>query len=133
MLGDVTIYANGKAVMVLRGGKVLNALPGYTARVVRQGLGPGRGRGRGWGQAQVAAPGLKGDPLFGMGEESLFGPVDHEEAARLALEEQSFGAVIPTLPLYANLDTEAEMTQKTFSDDDATQFEGVGEEGGGLF
>lgn len=130
MLGDVTIYANGKAVMVLRGGKVISAAPGYTATVVRQGLGPGHGRGRHRGRGAAVPPGqtLKGDSLFGMGEDSLFGPVTDPEVVDMAL-----GAVINTIPLYADLDTEAEATQKTFADEDATRFEGLDGDDGGLF
>jgi len=103
MLDDVNVFANGKLVLTLRGGRVISAAPGYTAQVVRRGMGPGRGLHRGWGQTPPGQ--LKGEDLFGM------------------------GATINTLPLYANLDEEATPDQRTFAEDDATKFNGLDEFG----
>jgi len=36
------------------------------------------------------------------------------------------GAVINTLPLYADLDTDVQAEQKTFAEEDATRFNGMG-------
>ena len=42
-------------------------------------------------------------------------------------------AVINTLPLYANLDTDPEAAQKTFAEEDVTRFMGLGEGGDSIF
>jgi hypothetical protein len=43
-------------------------------------------------------------------------------------EHTHIGAIVPTIPLYASLDTEPRFKQRTFAVNQPTRFEGVGQQ-----